>query len=209
MSKVDLGDFEIRSGNDAANGEFEIIDTTTGQRKSFDDVELVSHDHSGETITPTTVTASTLTDANDNGAWETLREAGYEVGNPVTSLTDFYGVDGSTASSTYGLIASSTALWRLQWDKLWPSSVTVEAHLFANVDPSTDQIDVRLQNLTDSETVVSQTGITTAGNISLGPVTYSPTTTGSVIRLGIQARNADGATSVTLSDPGVVFTPRI
>lgn len=93
---------------------------------------------------------------------------------------------------------------RVTWDIELPQAnsavyVTWDA---ANAG-SGETLDVRLYNDTDGETIVEKTGAD--GSTSMGPVTYTPPTTASPIRIQLEVRSSPGTNSSTVFNPNVVF----
>lgn len=85
-------------------------------------------------------------------------------------------------------------LKRVTWDSWLPEGAT--SVVYAEMQKS-NNIDVRLQNTTDGETIASNEG-TNDTVVTLGPVSYTPTTTGSQIQIQVQSRSQDGASGSVL-----------
>lgn len=89
------------------------------------------------------------------------------------------------------------------------SNPTLRVHLGAEVNDNSNQIDIRVQNTTDGETVVESTdaGDGSGGNVDVHTAaSYTPTTVDSGIILQVQHKNGDDATSVTTRDETLTIT---
>jgi hypothetical protein len=95
----------------------------------------------------------------------------------------------------------------VEWDKLFPSDVqsAVFGEIFISTVGTDETIDVRVFNGVDGETVAEQTGITTTGLISLGPVNYEPLTTTDRIALRWEWRESNGANPSEVRIPYIVL----
>lgn len=114
--------------------------------------------------------------------------------------------DSITSSSSYSDAATGEVDLNFPFDTFF-SGKQGQAVMVVLVNANGDQIDVRLRNKSDGETVVEKTGITGTGNkyFTIGPSNYTPTTTASPVRYRVQIRNSDNATSVSLKDVFVQF----
>lgn len=137
-----------------------------------------------------------------------LENAGYSEGDFMGQASWHAPATRSTTNNTYTSVHTGSGEINVYvtWDDLFPASVTTQATFFGELRANGDQVDVRLQNKTDNETVVEQTG-TTGDYIDfdLGPTDYRPTTTAGHTQYQVQIRNSDGATSVSLTNPTFVF----
>jgi len=107
----------------------------------------------------------------------------------------------TTTNSTYTDVLTSEAEPRLIWDSLFPSEVTTAIVVNVGIDAKSDPTDFRIFNLTDSETLIEQTGVSgLSDTISIGPVNYRPTTTSDNVVLTPQLRNSDGTSEVAAFD---------
>lgn len=138
-----------------------------------------------------------------------LSDAGYSAGDLLGSYTAQSAATNSTTSSSYVAWNPDPAGIHLEFNTAFPGSSQAQAIAFLDVDPSTDQIDVRLFNLDDDETVVEQTGITSAGSVVLGPTDYTPASPNAVNRMLIQLRNSDNTTSVSINFGTQAYVPKL
>lgn len=134
-----------------------------------------------------------------------LASAGYESGDflPLHTVRGT-GQSASTASSTYEAEAGMVEV-RIRPDIIAPADTQVQVAAGGQFDPSTDQLDYRIRNATDGETMVERTGITSVSNDSVGPTDYTFTTRTSTVIIRFQHRNSDNATSVTSRDVSLLI----
>lgn len=105
---------------------------------------------------------------------------------------------GSTSSNSYNTQVLAS---RFRWDRVFPANATIRVSLGGFFNNNCDQINVRIQNFGDGETVIEGTDLGSGGGSNdVVSETFSPTTTSSVIAISLQIRNGDGATSVTVDD---------
>lgn len=90
---------------------------------------------------------------------------------------------------------------------LVPNDVTPDGKITVGVsvrgNANGDQIDLEVQNVTDGQTIISQSGAITGSqvrSVKLGPVEFTPQTTDSPIRLFLFFSNSDNTTSISLFD---------
>lgn len=159
---------------------------------------------SNEVTTDDIIINNSVTDPAGNtqtgGALHLLRKAGFSSGDFIPILE--WGARNSnsnSSSSTYSNVGSQGALRTVIGTHI-PSDATLQAYFSAQFEPGSDQIDARLRNTTDDQTAAEVTGITSAGMQEVGPVDYSPTTTGSPTVHIIQIRNNDDSTSIVYED---------
>lgn len=126
-----------------------------------------------------------------------LAQAGYSSGDLLVEPTNSNGSTGTLAISSANTWTGDNRfhLDMLVWDDAFPGTSQGAAGLIVGVSRgSGETVDVRLRNATDSDTVFSQTGITSTGDVQVGRSTYTPSTTGSVVRLRAEVRS-DGTNS--------------
>jgi len=128
-----------------------------------------------------------------------LRQAGYGEGDSVHSIDLNTGVTGSTSSNTYSVYRRIEMKANLNFAQLFVPGSTLEAVLYCSVQPSGDEIDVRLQNTSANETILEQTGFTTSQNVTIGPTEYTPTSPDQFTLIEPQFRNNDNTTTVDIN----------
>jgi hypothetical protein len=115
-----------------------------------------------------------------------------------TFITPTWGPSGqrsfSTSSQNYENLTTWFLVPSVQWDIIVPDAA--QGVIYTHVNP-TSTMDVRLQNVTDGETVFEQTG--SSGRVQT-TVEYTPTTTSDSINLFWEIRSPDGS-SVEAVDP--------
>lgn len=99
----------------------------------------------------------------------------------------------NTSSTTYGGDENSHK-HSIVWNNIVPSGEQSAVWSYAETTeiPSTETVDIRLQNVTDNETIFEQTGITSVKEFTFGPKNYTPATMDSVIHLQWQIRTDPG-----------------
>lgn len=107
----------------------------------------------------------------------------------------------STTSNSYQTVLINR--WRIKWNSFFPANASAVWTLNYRVDTNDDQLDTRIQNLSDGETVLEDTGETGIGNRTL-QATYTPTTKSNQIIFALEIRNSDGASTVAIGNPSVV-----
>lgn len=102
--------------------------------------------------------------------------------------------NGNTTTSTTYAEASTIFDIRTVWGEIFESEWNTEIHYSVRMEPGTDEtMATRLQNVTDGETVAEITGVTGgASDETVGPTSYTPTTTGSVIRIRLEHKTDTG-----------------
>jgi hypothetical protein len=131
-----------------------------------------------------------------------LRQAGYGAGDFVPLQTYDSAANESTASSTYtsSFLAASGIDAKIKWDTYFPAS-NIHVALSALTSANGDAIDVRVRNITASETLIEETGITGGfTRQTFGPEAYDPTNPSTTDRVVIQIRNDDDTTTVDVQD---------
>lgn len=131
-----------------------------------------------------------------------LRQAGYSEGDFVSigpSNTHRSAAARSTSSDTY---SGAFGIIEVTYPPNLgiPDNLTPAARLSLDVDPNGDQVDVRIRDLTNDDTVVEKTGTTSDIDITAGPTEYSPALTDEPLSILLQFRNADNSTSVSARD---------
>lgn len=138
---------------------------------------------------------------------ELLAQAGYDTG-------DFLGIgpsvgprnnsSSSTASSTYstqfGVIDHT-----INFDDWRPAGSNLQVIWTADLDPSGDQIDFRLEGSGSGAKFAEVTGTTASTVVTSGVVDAPEATLQSSERLNFQIRNSDNSTSVSASSIVVQF----
>lgn len=131
-----------------------------------------------------------------------LRQAGYETGDRV--VVQRLSAENATAPSTSSTsFVSIPGLLRgfVQWDEIVPASAQTQVALKARLQPGTDEtLTARVRNLPDGETVGNTVSASAISNENTGFVDYTPTTTGTPIRLEAQHSTSPGTNSSTTVD---------
>jgi hypothetical protein len=113
----------------------------------------------------------------------------------------------SRSGSSYNVVGFDM---RVQWDNIVPSNTSVRVAVGGYFDNNGDQLNCRIQNSTDGETVIEGINLgANGGSQDYFEGLYTPTTTGSTILLRLSLRNSDGSTSVTVSDPTVTLAVEV
>lgn len=111
---------------------------------------------------------------------------------------------GSFGGSSYSTVVLQS---RFRWDRVFPANATIRVTLGGSFDNGGDQIDARVQNFGDSETIIEGTDLgSDGGSEDEVTGTYTPPTTDSVIPISLQIKNNDDNTSVSVSDPTITFS---
>lgn len=131
-----------------------------------------------------------------------LTDAGFASGDIVYTWGNTAGTSATTDLDIYAPQQLNSYSGFLKWDEHVPDAAQGIVYFIFEADPTTDQLDAKVFNLTDSEDVVEQTGVTASGSVVVGPVQYTPTTTADYITLQVRIRNNDGVTSVSIEDLG-------
>lgn len=98
----------------------------------------------------------------------------------------------------------------VRWNNDFPAGVQGGVEFKFSVSPGPGETtDVRLFNLTDNETVLEKTDITTADDYVLGPVAYTPSTESSPVVLVAQIQTDPGTNASELIDPSMALRPRL
>ena len=119
---------------------------------------------------------------------------------PIGPTINFSGGQDNTSSSSYSDL-SNPLIGTVNWAKMFPSGTAVA--LLIHHQPknaNSDQLDVRVRNKSQSETILEVTGITSDAPRTDGPQPYSPTTRDSNDTISVQARNGDNSTTVGFND---------
>lgn len=130
---------------------------------------------------------------------ETLHGAGYSSGDILWVFSANGGTQASTTDSTYTPYNGTQMEGTVRWDRLFNSNQDTVTAVWVNINASTDAIDIRLQNVSDGETAIEVGDLTATGEVELGPVSYTPTTTSAPVRFVPFFRNNDGTTEVNLN----------
>lgn len=103
----------------------------------------------------------------------------------------------TTTSSSYSPYNEVETELTFAWDDVFSGNVQGQCYVSASLFNNNDAINFRIQNTTDGETVIEQTGITGGSqNIAIGPVDYTPTTTSNPIVIQPEFSNQDNSTGV-------------
>lgn len=130
---------------------------------------------------------------------DVLRNAGFEAGETIWTFSEQDGTNSTTSSSSFTGYGGGSTDANIQFDQVTPGA-TIRAAVYVRGDDGGDTLEFRWRNRTDSETVLSGS-INTGNSLTLnaiGPVDYSPTTTGSPIALIPEFANSDNSTSVEI-----------
>lgn len=184
MAEHELGDNYVIEED--SNDDLVIRDTTNG--------DVLKYDRSADAISALKSVQSLSADDLDIGSSDFV-DAGDNFGTDGMSGV---GSEFTTSSDSYNNI---DPVWITQWDKFAPANATTAVVFTGRVEPGSTSVDIRVQNITDSETVIEKTGISSITNFVESNTDYTPTTTSGVIRFLIEFRNGDNSTSVTLEDP--------
>jgi len=136
---------------------------------------------------------------------ELLRDAGYTDGDFVPVRSHQRSVSESTSTDTFTLYQPGVITPMFKWADEFSTDANTQALLHVTVIPSTDQIDVKLTNATDGEDVFLETGLSSVGDKTLGPVDYQPTTKTATTRFNVRFRNNDNSTTVSIKRVNIVF----
>lgn len=138
-----------------------------------------------------------------------LSDAGFEQGD-FLPLYNFNpnAARGATFTSTTYTYNDDVSIAKVRWDKLFPSGPTPQ--IFGQIGwvlPGTDEsVSVRIQNITDGETVGEVTGITGSNQIVvIEPVTYTPPTTSAKCMFRWEWKTDPGANSSEVRCPFITF----
>lgn len=135
-----------------------------------------------------------------------LRDIGYQSGDffPIyTFSTRSLAIN--TVSQAQWINAYETNEFQLTADKL-PENLHYTVEYRANAHG--DQLDVRMRNSTDAETLPNSQATFTGSswlNYGTDPTEYTPTTTSDPVSIQPQMKNNDGATGVELSIAQVII----
>lgn len=132
-----------------------------------------------------------------------VQASGWGTGDFMPLVWLFQNDSWSDVDDAYG--SAGDRQTTIQWDHIAPAGVQTEVVLTYDAVPNGDSLSVRVYNPTDGETVIEETGVSTAGLRTVGPVDYSPTTTNSAITLGGAVKNADNSTRVDAEQPRAVI----
>lgn len=157
------------------------------------------------------LTAGTITDKSSNTTYDVdnlsgglLGDAGYSSDKifPIATFTTVRDRNVSTSSSSFTEAISQIETVE-QWNTLLDgTSATTYVRCTAELDGGTDTCYYRVYNTTDSEAVTNTISSSASpGRVVSAWSSYTPTTTGSPIRISQQIRNDDGSTTVTARYP--------
>lgn len=154
-----------------------------------------------------TVDLGSLIDKTDGNAWETLRTAGYEVGDsvPVVSINSIETRQISFTDSTYKPHYSQ---WTadLKWDDLVPDVADLRVRYSSFINPGTDEtVSTRITNSQTGNELVAITGITTKDSYTSGWVDYNPTNPSATENVRVEHKTDTGANSSRVDQPIVDF----
>lgn len=136
-----------------------------------------------------------------------LSDAGFEEGDflPLYSFGPPADWEITSTSTTYDAANTISLCWVI-WDDMFPADVDVQIFGQARIDPGADEtVDLRIRNGQDGETVAEITGITSTQVVTMGPVSYTPTTTDSRIYFRWNYRTSPGSNALALDVPYTVF----
>lgn len=120
-----------------------------------------------------------------------LALATYDMGAVRTFSTSSSGYDGS----------DDFGRWNLVWDDLFPADATTAVSGVIVALPGTDVTqEVRLQNVSDGETIFEETGITSTSVIEFSPTQYRPTTDSGRILVQWETKVETGSNSAEIRD---------
>jgi len=157
---------------------------------------------SGDRIPPENEFESII-NISDGELWETLKGAGFEQGDFLPLYTwnpnSLSSVSFTATTWTYD---RDLMQLEIRWDKLFPAGANSYVFGQMTISPGTDEsVSVRIQNRSDGETVGEVTGITSYGSVTIGPVAYTPTSTGSHIIISLEWMESPGVNSTNLILP--------
>jgi len=140
-----------------------------------------------------------------------LAEAGFVEGDflPLYTFSPNANASVGTTSTTYN---SDPTISRADviWGDLFPSGVESQVLGIATLVPGAGEtVDVRIQNHADGETIAEETGFTGTTGVTLGPVSYTPTTTASRIDIYTEWRTSPGTNSSDLWTPQIVLGVKV
>jgi hypothetical protein len=136
-----------------------------------------------------------------------LRQARYSEAQFIPLTSYGTGSNATTSSDTYTDAFPATITIRLVPAGLFPDG-SFEARLDSQLDPSGDQVDVRLRDVANGDTYAEDVAAATAGgtaNYTLGPTTVATDNPDRMAAVRLQIRNADNATSVSIVQPTLSF----
>jgi len=126
-----------------------------------------------------------------------LSDAGFEEGGflPLYTFNPNATTYISTTSTTWDGDADLSE-FRVLWNDLFPADAEAQVFGQARVNPGAGEtVDVRIQNYTDAEVIASETGITSDRMVTLGPLSYTPTTVSDILRVWWQWKVSPGTNS--------------
>jgi hypothetical protein len=139
---------------------------------------------------------------------DTLSTDALQFSEEVGQTGDFWGIgpsiDGfadSFSTSNQSYTSDSTVyVLRTVWDDWAPTNAQTQVYVSTRTGGGNSATtDFRVQNLTDGETIVEETGVSPGQFINIGTVNYTPTTTGAPIDIRPELASGDG-TSVVVED---------
>lgn len=142
-----------------------------------------------------TASIDSLVDANDDAAWETLRELGYESGDVLCLATIANTASGGSKSTTSTSFTSNTSLFDawLRLDEIVPSGLTAKVAVGTQINSDAGETGtVRIQEATNGETVVSVAHTGTFGRVTSGYQTFNATAADAVVQWRAEIKTTDG-----------------
>lgn len=148
--------------------------------------------------------------ASDLSKWDVLRAclqgAGFDEGDflPLYTFHSF-DRDHDFTNTTY-TGSSIFQVVNLRWDDLFPADAVTQVygHLYMNPGAG-ESVSVRYYNGEDGETMLEETGITSARQVLLGPVDYTPPTTDARIWTRYEWKTSPGSNTCTIDTPVLVL----
>lgn len=193
----ELRDVESNLQNYSPKSGAKFVATDTENRYIGDGSTWNKVASSGKNPNFESIKAGSLTDTQDDQAWETLRDAGFEVGDFHPVNVSHTNTSQSTSSSSFQSYQDAELLQTYLWDTVFPSDVQAQVWYVARVNDGGATITTRFRNIDDGETVASASSTGNSGtSIIAGPTNYTPTTTNSRRRFRMQFRSDDGSTTV-------------
>jgi len=136
-----------------------------------------------------------------------LSDAGFEEGDflPLYTFNANGDWEVTSTSTTYDAANTISCCWII-WDEMFPEGADVQVFGQGYIQPGADEtVDLRIYNGQDGETVDEITGITSTQVVTMGPVSYTPTTTDSGIYIRWNWRTSPGTNALALDVPYTVF----
>jgi len=139
-----------------------------------------------------------------------MAQAGYRKGDrgPTALFHTLAEVTNSTSQTSYTANESQTD-WKMVWDFMFPSDVNTKVSLSCATATTSDTQDIRVQNVTDNETILEDTAVDADSELTLGPTLYEPTTTNDNVIIRVQTRSQEGSDTVTVFNPHLYIVPQL